>query len=250
MYSFSKTFIINWLFPLPLCLCLLFVGLFFLWLTKKQQLGKVLVTAGFALLLLFSLPFIPNNLLGNLEQQYPAVTIINQEKNFKGIKYVVVLAAGHVLDSRIPITSQFLYPGIVRLIEGIRLQKMGEAKLILSGGPGIDSSTDAELMSRLAIELGISEKDIILESQSMNTLDEARFISPIVGKNRFLLITSASHMGRAMALFKKMGMNPVPAPTDHLVKLHEKQTSIFPSTSNILKSDTLIYEYLGLIKNQ
>ena len=84
----------------------------------------------------------------------------------------------------------------------------------------------------------------------MNTLDEALFISPIVGKDRFFLITSASHMVRAVALFKKIGMNPVPTPTDHLVKLDEKQKSLFPSTSNILKSDALIYEYLGLIKER
>lgn len=251
MYSAIKTFMLNLFLPLPLCLCLLFIGLIFLWLTKKQQFGKVLVTAGFSILLLSSLPIIPNELLGQLEQQYPSITTKNQEDNFKDIKYIVVLAGGHVLDPRIPITSQFLYTGIVRLVEGIRLhKKTGEAKLILSGGPGIDPITDAELMSRLALELGIHEKDIILESQSMNTLDEARFISPIVGKDRFLLITSASHMVRSVALFKKMGMNPVPAPTDHLVKLLEKQTPIFPSTANILKSDTLIYEYLGLIKER
>jgi uncharacterized SAM-binding protein YcdF (DUF218 family) len=251
MYPVAKAFVVNLLFPIPLCLSLLVAGVILLCLTKKEHMGKIFVMAGTGVLLLASLPFVPNKLLGNIERHYPAITIKNPHEHFEGIEYVVVLAGDHVLDSKVPITGQFSYSGIVRLIEGIRLhRKMGETKLILSGGPGADSLTDAELMARLAVELGISENDIILESSSMSTLDEALFISRIVGKRRFLLVTSASHMVRAMGLFNKLGMNPVPAPTDHLVKSSGDGISIFPRTSNIVKSDTLIYEYLGLIKER
>ena len=103
-------------------------------------------------------------------------------------------------------------------------------------------------MSNLALELGISKDDIILETASMSTFDEARFIKPIVRGERFLLVTSASHMVRAMALFKKFGMNPVPAPTGHLIKYDGKGFSIIPGTENLLNSDALIYEYLALVK--
>ena len=113
---------------------------------------------------------------------------------------------------------------------------------------GIDSLTDAELMCNLAFELGISKDDIILETASMSTFDEARFIKPIVKSERFLLVTSASHMPRAMALFKKLGMNPIPAPTGHLIKYYGKAFSIFPGTENLLNSDALICEYLALVK--
>ena len=46
-------------------------------------------------------------------------------------------------------------------------------------------------------------------------------VKEIVGKDKFILVTSASHMLRAMALFRKQGMEPIPAPTDYMVKERE-----------------------------
>ncbi len=252
MYGFLKTLLINWFFPFPLCLGISLVGLVFLWIPNRQKTGKILVTVGLYFLILFSLPFIPNWLLTRLEQQHDAFTT-NQvgESRLADIKYVVVLAGGHVLDERLPITSQFLYPGIVRLIEGIRLHKMiPGSKLVLSGGPGMHPVAEAELMLQLSIELGIPRNDIVLETKSVSTLDQARLIKSIVWAERFLLVTSASHMVRAVALFEGLGMDPVPAPTDYLVKHHDKGSSIMPSSTNVLKSDSMAYEYLGLIKEK
>jgi len=250
MYPLVKATLIGFLSPLPLSLIVLLIGLIFLWIPKKQKIGKIVITAGFCLLLLFSLHVFPKLLLSNHEQQYSAFTIDHKEKDKPwDVKYIVVLGGSHVLDPKLPITSQFSHSGLVRLIEGMRLYKRTSgAKLILSGGVGIDPLTDAELMSNLAVELGISKDDIILEAASMSTFDEARFIKPIVKNERFLLVTSASHMVRAMALFKKLGMNPIPAPTGHLIKHYGKAISIFPGTENLLNSDELIYEYLALIK--
>jgi len=45
-------------------------------------------------------------------------------------------------------------------------------------------------------------------------------------------------------------MNPIPAPTDHLVKSYNDRISIFPTAMNVIKSDTLVYEYLGLLKER
>ena len=252
MYSFFKTLLINCFLPFPLFLCLMFIGVIFLWVPGKQKIGKIIVTAGLIFLFVFSLPFVPNQFLGQLERQYahPMLTGHN-ESGFLNVKYVVVLAGGHVLDSNIPITSQFLNPGIVRCIEGIRLHnKLEGSKLVLSGGPGIDPVTDAELMAQLAVDLGVSRDNIILESKSLNTQDEAVYVKPIVGSEKFILVTSASHMARAMALFKKLGMNPIPAPTDHLVKNYDDHIPLFPSAANLMKSDTMIYEYLGLLKEK
>jgi len=157
MYSFLKV-LVAYLVPVPLCLGILLIGLIFLWVKKKQEIGKIIVTVGFLLLLTFSLPFFPNMLLSHLEQQYASFEInTNEGCNSLGIKYIVVLAGSHILDPKIPITSQFCYEGLVRLIEGIRLYyKIPGTKLILSGGLGRNTSvSDAELMSELAIALGI-----------------------------------------------------------------------------------------------
>jgi uncharacterized SAM-binding protein YcdF (DUF218 family) len=63
------------------------------------------------------------------------------------------------------------------------------------------------------------------------------------------LVTSASHMPRAMALFTKAGMNPVPAPTHYL--LHANQgvspTDFYPSLRRLRQSETVIYEGISIL---
>lgn len=248
MYLFIKNLFISCFFPLPLSIIIILFGLVFLWMPSKQRSGKILVTIGLSVLIIFSLPLIPNILLGNLERQYRSF----EYENFTGnIFYIVVLAGGHKPDNELSLISQFSREQLYRLIEGIALKnKYPYAKLILSGGPGIVGIPDAEKMLELAIELGVKESETILESDSMSTYDEARFIKPIVKSDPFILVTSASHMNRAVALFKKMGMNPVPAPTDHLVKNYEDRGIMLLSPVNLLKSDTFIYEYLGYMKDK
>jgi hypothetical protein len=53
-----------------------------------------------------------------------------------------------------------------------------------------------------------------------------------------------------MGLFRKLGMNPIPAPTGHLVKHFGDSSSILPSVSNLKKSGTAFYEILGIIKEK
>ena len=106
------------------------------------------------------------------------------------------------------------------------------------------------LIADLSRQFGVPKEDIILESESMSTFDEAKFIKPIVKTERFLLITSASHMRRSMALFRKLGMQPIAAPIGHLVKRIGDGISFLPGARNLLKSDTIIWETLAYIKER
>jgi uncharacterized SAM-binding protein YcdF (DUF218 family) len=95
-----------------------------------------------------------------------------------------------------------------------------------------------------------------LESSSKDTKDEARLIKDMVGNESFFLVTSASHMPRSVALFKKEGMNPIPAPTDHRIKERQRLSPgmFFPWAGNLIKAELAVHEYLGLgwakIRNQ
>ena len=63
------------------------------------------------------------------------------------------------------------------------------------------------------------------------------------------LAFSLTHMPRSVALFKKLGMQPIPAPTDYTVKESEHLSpgSFFPGAGNIVKVERAIHEYLGMI---
>jgi len=222
------------------------LGLFLLWFTKKQKAGKIIVSIGVGLLIIFSYGTVQDILLRSLENKYPPLTNFHKAA---GVKWVVVLGGGHTSDPELPVNGQISKTSLSRLIEGIRIHRnLPGSKLILSGGGGFDPVPNAKVMADVASVLGISSSDMVLEPNPKDTKDEAVLIQKIVENEQFILVTSASHMPRSMALFKKLGMEPIPAPTDHAMKRRQgiHPGVFFPSSSKIRNAELVFYEYFGL----
>ena len=206
----------------------------------------MLTCLGFVLLILFSYPFFPEMALEPLEQRYAPLIEISE---FSDVKWVVVLGGGYSSDPGLPVTSQLSDSSLSRLVEGIRIHRLlPESRLVLSGGAAFDRVSGAEVMARAAAVMDVRGDSIILEKCSRDTADQARLVHEIVGTERCILVTSASHMPRSMFLFQKSGMNPIPAPTDYRVKKRQKISPgiFFPSAGNLRKMEIAFHEYLGL----
>jgi uncharacterized SAM-binding protein YcdF (DUF218 family) len=236
-----KKLIAPFFFPVSLCLELMFLGAIILWGTKRQKAGKLLVTLGAGLLALISTSFGADALLRPLEYKYPRLVDLNsirhQDTGQEAVKWVVVLAGHEWLSWERP-------------LEGVRLyRELPGIKLILSGGSVLGSTPGATILCRLALFMGVRPQDILLESESQDTEEEIRFIKVLVGKDRFILVTSASHMPRSMGLFKKQGLNPIPAPCGHLTpsSVNFSLRSFYPYARNIVSSEKAFYEYLGIV---
>ncbi len=245
MFLFKKI-LAPLVYPLSLSLEILLFGLFLLWFTRKQKIGKIVVSVGVLLLTVFSYGAISNTLLRPLEYKYAPLLSL---EDMRHVKWIVVLGGGHTSDPQLPVTSQLSDASTARLIEGIRLHNMlPESKIILSGGGLFDPVPNAKIMADVALSIGVDKEDLVLESVSKDTKDEAGLIQKIVGKDRFVLVTSASHMPRSMALFKKCGMHPIPAPTDYFVKKRQRVSPamFFPSASDLYKTERAFHEYLGI----
>ena len=230
--------------PVSLCLEILLLGLILLWFTRKQKTGKVVISIGFLFLALLSFDATSDKLLQPLEYKYPPVL---RSDDISGIKWVVVLGGGHISDPRLPVSSQLGGASIARLVEGIRLFRMlPGSKLVLSGGSTFDPVSNARIMADVAMAMGVDKRDLILESSSKDTKDQARLIKEIVGRDSFVMVTSACHMPRSMALFEKQGMKPIPAPTGYGVKQRQGPSPkmFFPRAHALLKAETAFYEYL------
>jgi uncharacterized SAM-binding protein YcdF (DUF218 family) len=248
-----KKIVAPFLYAVSLCLAILILGLFCLWATRRQRLGKGLVTLGTVLLLLLSTPFLSSGLLVPLEQRYPALlhpeTVSWGQKGSTAPGWIVVLGGGHVSDPRLPANSQISAAALGRVVEGVRLYKtIPGSKLLLSGGRVFDPVPEAEVMARIAGLLGVKPEDITLESDSRDTADQAEIISKKIGGERFILVTSAFHMPRSMALFRKRGMQPIPAPADYSAKNTQSSdpARFIPGTEPLGQAQTAVHEYLGL----
>ena len=250
MFLFKKI-VSRFLFPIPLCLEVLLIGLLLLWCTRKQKTGKTVGTLAGALLFLFASPLFSDMLLKPLESRYPPLFTAPEAHAPAGmseVKFIVVLASGFSPEAGRPITLQLDESSIARLVEGVRLSKvLNGCKLVLSGGADSVSSP-ARAMAQLAQELGVGRRDIILETGSRDTDDEARLVAPIVGQQPFILVTEASHMPRAMALFQKRGTRPIADPVDFRASHSQAivPDEVFPSAAGLNGSERAVYEYLGL----
>lgn len=232
------------LMPLPLGVAFIILALILLYRNKLQKAKFVLLFTIVWFFLLSYTPFV-DALLAPLESKYPTLHQAPKE-----VKYIYVLGGGHHTDESRPITSQVVDTSVVRLNEGIRLyqQLNGKAKIIVSGYHGLYDMTEHAIMQKkLAMSLGIDENDIILHLGTRDTQEEAEAGKELLRDEPFILVTSASHMARAMKFFKQEGLHPVPAPTNHLANRKYLNYTDFFSATALKKSHILFHEYLGLV---
>ena len=152
--------------------------------------------------------------------------------------------------------------GSDRVLHALRIYKAGKVRSILiTGGdvfgPGADV-VEADAILDLLVALGVDRSDILLERQSRNTYENARFSAEIWKREGFrsgLLVTSALHMPRALATFRKAGMVLEPATTDLVPDLSYMpmplplipQSKCLDVTTNAIKEwiGVLIYRWRG-----
>jgi uncharacterized SAM-binding protein YcdF (DUF218 family) len=105
-----------------------------------------------------------------------------------------------------------------RIIEaGFLARRYPQAEVVLTGGSGslVVEPKEAPAARELLIELGVDPARIIVEDKSRNTAENARFTAAMVRpepKQRWLLVTSAFHMPRAIGAFEKAGFDVVAVP--------------------------------------
>ncbi|WP_413110506.1 envelope biogenesis factor ElyC [Thaumasiovibrio sp. DFM-14] len=238
-----KKIITAFIMPLPALLLLGLCGIIVIGLLKRHRIGLTCITASLLGIFLISFQPISTRLLVPVERHYPA--FIPPETS---IDFVMVLGSGHVVDEAIPVTSELSRTALMRLAEGIRILNFyPQARLILSGYDGGTSISHARMLAKVAIALGISKQRIILLETAKDTWEEANQSLAIIQDKPFVLVTSASHMPRAINEFEHINMNPIPAPTNFLAHTNIQQPweKYSPKARYLEQTERYWYETLG-----
>lgn len=152
-----------------------------------------------------------------------------------------------------------------RLLRAAELFRLGKAPIVLVAGGRVPWSdlggSEAEDMRVLLESLGVPEASIVEEDRSRNTRENVVQTQRVLaerGVRRILLVTSALHMPRAMALFKRTGLEVTPVPTDYvLVRTGRRESGkayagegifqLVPEVQNLAYSTDAMREYVALL---
>lgn len=137
-----------------------------------------------------------------------------------------------------------------RLVQAVALYKAGKAPLILLTGGGPEGTRpEAQQMKDILLVMGVPAQHLLLENQSRDTHDNAVYTAQLLksrGMHRILLVTSAFHMRRSLALFEAQGLEVVPAPTDFQQLVAEQVLpGWLPVVSNLSQSTYALHEMVG-----
>ncbi len=229
----------------PLGIFLILLILAFVLRKHARGVARFCLLLAPALLLLLAIPLTATLLLYPLEARHSQYANPAQ-LNSLGVKNIVVLGAG-VRQGSYSVYDQVGFSGLNRVLYGVELYKaMPGSKLYLSGGGFGLNGREAIAMAELARALGVAERDMIMEQASWDTADQAQALGSMLGKEPFVLVTSAWHMPRSELLFKQQGLAPYLAPTDFQARAFNlNYETLLPSAHALRLSELAIKEYLG-----
>ena len=259
IFIFLSKMIPSLIYPTSMITILLLIALFL----KSNKVRRRLVGIAVILLLICGNEFPGSFLIRQLETTYPP---------FDGTEKapVIVVLGGCTESKSYPRESVEVNGAGDRILYGARLFKKGYGEKLLVGGSYIEwldgqtivdgsVSSPASEMAEIAVEIGVPKDKIILQNRSLNTYQEAVEDAAILsemGVNKIILVSSATHMRRAVPLFEKQGLTIIPAPTDY--SFSDKQWAdflettpenfykwIIPTSGNFRTLENAFKEYLG-----
>ncbi len=224
---------------------LILMAIGFLIVGKKRVLGMLCIASGFLLLYGLCISPVSNAIIQPLESLYaPFVDTKNID-----VQSIVVLSGG-ARDAAVPgLEPEPDDDSLERLVYSVALYRELRIPLLFVGGsgdPGRPDLLEAEAMARTAISIGVPAKDIVVESTARNTLESAKAVKRLVKGRRIILVTSAAHMKRSVAMFKKQGFGIIPAPTGYRTDRRALSGySFIPRLENLRTSSLALSEYLS-----
>ncbi|MEJ7646894.1 MAG: YdcF family protein [Chryseolinea sp.] len=228
------------------CLTVLFA-----WLVKNPKLKQKLLILALTMLIFFSNDFISNEIMQAWEIDTQSYSSLSPHE-------LGIVLTGTTMPLLKPDDRIYFARGADRVTHTVQLYKLGLIKKILiSGGSGRlieEDEPEANKFQKAMVLMGVPENDIILENATRNTYESAIAVKPMLDSlnyvpNDCLLITSAFHMRRSLACYRKAGLNIEPFTTD----FYAHPTNFYPDSLLEPKLDAMLIwhklakEWMGFI---
>jgi uncharacterized SAM-binding protein YcdF (DUF218 family) len=221
------------------------VGLAF-W-TRTSRIARWYFAALFAFYWIGSAPVAIEPLLKRAQARYAPLA---SAADARGARTIVVLGAGNAtIQAAGQSVNHVTWIATLRLLEAARLYRLLDRPTIMvSGGvtqPQAGARSEGDAMRTTILELGIPADRIVVEAESKTTRDEAVVIARMLSNARaqpIVLVTSATHMPRAIAAFRAAGLDPVPAAAPYASDHSFDRMRWVPNDVALMLFDSLIYD--------
>jgi uncharacterized SAM-binding protein YcdF (DUF218 family) len=197
------------------------------------------------------MPLVANTVLGVLERQHlprPLHQLPSAD--------VAIVLGGAIGGSVPPRVTADLSDAADRVLQAARLFKAGKVpRILVTGGNlpwGPAGASEAQLIRELLVEWGVPLTRIEIGTGSRTTAENAREIRAIFDAAPFgsaLLVPSAFHMPRALAIFRKAGLPVTPAAAD-VRAVHPSSLTlldVLPDAEALAKTTLAVKEVAGMI---
>jgi uncharacterized SAM-binding protein YcdF (DUF218 family) len=170
----------------------------------------------------------------------------------KGADAIVLLGGGIGTHRADGLAIDDLNGSAARVLEAVRVYRLLDRPLIFVSGGNTASldppRTEAHALRVALRGLGIPDDRIVAEDASMTTHEQAVDLKPILVAHhveRFVLVTSPTHMARALAVFRALGLTPIPSAAALRNGTDRSRWSLLPDRESLVVSDDVIYESLA-----
>ncbi len=254
MFVFLSKFLPLFVYPLGLLFLLILLAVI---LRRRRRLQTALLIIALVILYVGSNRWVSYALARSLEWKYLPLEPVPQAD-------AIVVLGGGTESEQYPRPTVEINSAGDRVLYAATLFKEGKAPIILLSGGNITwlggrSMTPAEEMAGILDLVGIPRSAVWQQPRSQNTREDALYSSQMLkekGITRVLLVTSAMHMPRSVALFEHQGIEVIPAPTDYTVTREglenlfslDPQTllvNLVPNTSSLSLTTNVMKEYIG-----
>lgn len=218
---------------------------------RRARFGRALALA--AILVLMAAAMLPLGalLIAPLENRFP------EPPPGMAAPAGIIVLGGAIDDTTSAARGETIFDeGGARITEAVILAKRyPQARVVYTGGtaslvPGA-SSTEALRAKNLMVEMGVAPERITIEMKSRNTYENARFTAAIVRpepSQRWVIVTSAFHMPRAMGVFEKAGFHAIAYPAGYytLGRWPGDLRLIFDPARSLRVFELAVHEWIGL----
>lgn len=245
-YLAAKLF---WVIAQPLSMiALLSLAGIFLFALGRRRLGFVAHAAALVVLILCGFTTLGALLIRPLEDSFTRPSPMPET-----VDVIVVLGGSTLARVSTARGVAELNDAGDRLTDAVVLaRRYPQARIVFSGGAGLmepGGEPEAATAERLLLAMGIAPERLVLEDQSRNTDENAELTSAVLGPDpgMAMLVTSAFHMPRSVGLFRRVGIDVVPWPTDYRSSGQEGFGFDFANpVHNLNIASVAIKEWIGL----